>query len=67
MMKKCFLFTATVEKYMEDIMLKLFNVKAENFKNYRLTLSKVGAGICLSKCSYFVGKTEAQFWQIIEQ
>ena len=29
MMKRCYLFTATTERYMEDIMLKLFNLKAE--------------------------------------
>ena len=39
MMKQCFLFTATTEKYMEDIMHKLFNVKASEFINYRVMLS----------------------------
>ena len=29
MMKRCYLFTATVERYMEDIMFKLFNIKID--------------------------------------
>ena len=67
MMKKpCFLFTASVGTYMEDILLKLFNVKADQFLSYRAILSNAESGACLIRANYFVGKTEPRYWQIIE-
>ena len=65
-MKTCFLFTATTEKYMEDIMHILFNVKADQFIKYRLILNEVGQAICLLTYDYEVGEDSSHHWQIIE-
>ena len=59
MMKRCYLFTATVETYMEDIMFKLFNIKIDDFNKYSLLLHKEYVGSCTTSTSYDVGKTEA--------
>ena len=55
-MKTSFLFTATVEKYMEDVLFKLFNVKANDFQDYKLFLSKQGVSICRVTYDFAVGK-----------
>ena len=39
MMKRCYLFTATVPNYLEDIMFKLFGIKPEQYKKYRALMS----------------------------
>ena len=65
MMKRCYLFTATIERYMEDIMFKLFNIKSEQFKKYKLFLTQKYVGSCTTSTSYHVGKTDAQYWELI--
>lgn len=67
MMKPCFLFTATVVKYMEDVLYKLFNVKATNFQDYKVFLSKQGVSICRVTYDFSVGKTSEEYWQLIEK
>ena len=66
MMKRSYLLTATVESYMQDVLFKLFNLKSDKYANYRVLMSDVQKGCCLTSTNYYVGKTETQYWSIIE-
>ena len=59
MMKRSYLLTATVESYMQDILYKLFNLKFDQFANYRIVMSSVAKGCCCTSMNYYVGNTEA--------
>ena len=62
MMKHCYLFTATVSKYVQDVIFKLFGIKVDNFKNYRVVLSNFSAGTGLFTYKVEVKKDAAEHW-----
>ena len=66
MMKKCYLFTATVANYLEDIMFKLFGLKPDQYKRYRILMSNLSSASCTIAITYDVGKTKAEYWEMIK-
>lgn len=66
MMKKSFLMTATIGRFMEDILLKLFGMKLNEHWNYRSIISKVSASCCVAQPQYQVARTEETYWQMIK-
>ena len=62
MMNHCYLFTATVSKYVQDVIFKLFGIKADSFNNYRVVLSNFSEGTGLITYNVEVRKDTAAHW-----
>ena len=52
---------------MEDVLFKLFKVKADDFQNYKTFLSKQGVSICRVTYDFSIGKDQIAYWKLIEE